>query len=444
MPTPLSSIDPGLAALYNTAAYGTRPIIPATSTNTTDSTSGWSTSLPDYANLASLQSGNIHNQLSGTLNPQDLANAQTWAAQRGISSGTGFGSPNNMAAYQQFLGLSAQQLEQQGQQNLNAALNAAPRTTTTHGSTTTDNNVLQALAAAAPDPYAAAMANLAAQAAGLRNSNQTGGGGALSDLTSNPLTPSQVAGANGGYQITGGGAPFTPNPANNIRTGAGPAQAAANLTGPLGPSGGGGNMTTLPGEDPAEAFRRWQQSQQGIPLFDTPTSHGANASPGSSSSVLDEQGNEWLDVGGGTYMNLSTGEVQQGAPNSSNYGLPAEGSWNTGSLTPNPFDVLNPPAGGMLGGTATDFGGGINYGANAPTGTDLTSSDPFGLGFDSGWWGGGGTVDTGGGTDYGSSYYDYGAGDPYGGGGYDYGGGSYDYGGDGEYYGDPLSGDYWG
>src|ERR1035441_3244754 len=155
-------------ALTNPAAYGGVPVIPTTSTNSSTNTSSWNTSLPNYDALASVASMNIGNQLNGTLNPQDLANAQQWAAQRGVATGTGFGSPNNMAAYQQFLGLSSQQLEQQGQTNLNAGLAAAPRTTTSAGTQTTDNNVLAAEMAASPNPYAAAMANLAAQQAGLK------------------------------------------------------------------------------------------------------------------------------------------------------------------------------------------------------------------------------------------------------------------------------------
>jgi hypothetical protein len=160
-------------AILNRAAYGGVPVIPPFSTNTSESTSTSTPNLPNYDALASAASMIAQNQMGGQLNPQDLANAQTWAAQRGVASGTGFGSPNNMAAYQQFLGLSAQQLEQQGLTNYQGLLAGAPRTTNTSGSQTIDNNVLAAEYAAAPDPYAAAMANLAAQQAGL-----AGGAGA--------------------------------------------------------------------------------------------------------------------------------------------------------------------------------------------------------------------------------------------------------------------------
>jgi hypothetical protein len=132
--------------------------------------------LPNYDALASAASMISQNQMAGQLNPQDLANAQTWAAQRGIATGTGFGSSNNMAAYQQFLGLSAQQLEQQGLTNYQGLLAGAPRTTDTTGIQTTDNNVLAAEYAAAPNPYAAAMANLAAQQAGLSGGAGAGAG----------------------------------------------------------------------------------------------------------------------------------------------------------------------------------------------------------------------------------------------------------------------------
>src|ERR1017187_10201216 len=164
-------------AILNPSAYGSVPVIPPTSTNYSQSTSTSTPNLPNYDALAGAASLISQNQMAGQLNPQDLANAQEWAAQRGVASGTGFGSSNNMAAYQQFLGLSAQQLEQQGLTNYEGLLAGAPKTTTTSGSQTTDNNVLAAEYAAAPNPYAAAMANLAAQQAGLANGTGAGGGG---------------------------------------------------------------------------------------------------------------------------------------------------------------------------------------------------------------------------------------------------------------------------
>jgi hypothetical protein len=288
-------------AVLNPAAYGSIPIIPPTSTNTSQSTSGWDTSLPNYAALAAKSSGNIGNQLAGTLNPQDLANAQTWAAQRGISTGTGFESPNNMAAYQQFLGLSSQGLQQQGQTNLNAALAAAPRTTSTSGSQTTDNNVLAAITAAAPNPYAAAMANLASQQSGLGaglgsarpGAAPTGGGGA--GVGGPVVPPGGVAAMGGGY------------PAPGVNT---------------------GSITLGATAAPAQ------------PATGTNAQYGGAAqTTGFSGAVTDSQGNQWVDMGDGTYMNLATGDVQQGAPGGSS----VSGAINLGGNQT--FDMQDPFAG---------------------------------------------------------------------------------------------------
>lgn len=193
-------------ALGPPGAYGTVPVIPPTSTNTSQSTTTSIPNLPNYDALASAASLIAQNQMAGQLNPQDLANAQEWAAQRGVATGTGFDSPNNMAAYQQFLGLSAQQLEQQGLTNYNALLAGAPRTTDTTGSQTIDNNVLAAIYAAAPNPYLAAQANLAAQRAGLASgAGAVGGvGGALGGVGAVPHPATAAAG--GGVVPVAGGA----------------------------------------------------------------------------------------------------------------------------------------------------------------------------------------------------------------------------------------------
>jgi hypothetical protein len=221
------STDP---AITNPAAYGSIPVIPPTSTNVTTGSSTWTPNLPDYAALSGQASANVGNQLRGQLNPQDLANAQTWAAQRGIATGTGFNSPNNMAAYQQFLGLSAQQLEQQGLTNYNALLAGAPRTTNTTGTQTTDNNVLAATTAAAPNPYDAAMANLAAQQAGLRS-----GGGAVGGVGGGGLAAQQAAyqaaqqaAARAGMGTTAGGAGTA---ASGWSAGTGPAGGSSETVG---------------------------------------------------------------------------------------------------------------------------------------------------------------------------------------------------------------------
>ena len=74
-------------------------------------------------------------------------------------------APASSAAYLKALGLTSLDLQSKGLANYNALLQAYPRTQT--GSTTTDNNVMQAMYKAAPDPFAAAMANLAASKTGI-------------------------------------------------------------------------------------------------------------------------------------------------------------------------------------------------------------------------------------------------------------------------------------
>jgi hypothetical protein len=258
-----ATLDP---ALTNPAAYGSVPIIPPTSTNTSQSTSTSTPNLPNYDALAGAASLISQNQMAGQLNPQDLANAQTWAAQRGVATGTGSGSPNNMAAYQQFLGLSSQQLEQQGLTNYEGLLAGAPRTTNTSGSQTIDNNVLAAEYAAAPNPYAAAMAALAAQQAGLAAGTGAGGVGTPQNPnTAAALLAAQQAAARAGQGTTAGGA-GTAAPAWS--PGTGPPGGALPMSGGA-PAGG---QTTQPGQGAG----------------------GSAGQYGANGGTLDANGNEWL------------------------------------------------------------------------------------------------------------------------------------------------------
>jgi hypothetical protein len=55
--------------------------------------------------------------------------------------------------------------------------------------------------------------------------------------------------------------------------------------------------------------------------------------------ITDSQGNEWVDIGNGEYMNLSTMAIQQGTPGSSS----VFGGINTGGGTT--YDQFNPLAG---------------------------------------------------------------------------------------------------
>lgn len=303
-----------LTSLYtlDSGAYGSKAVIPATSTNTSHQITGWETSLPNYAALAGLQSSNIENQLQGILNPQDLANAQTWAAQRGITTGTGFGSPNNMAAYQQFLGLSAQALEQKGQENLNAALNAAPRSTTSDSTQTIDNNVLAAIYASAPDPYKAALANMGAQSGGL-----SAGGLSLGTLNNPALGTANVAGSKPPAWTTvssgpgGASAISAADRANAGRT-VDAAQAQADAL-----SRAQGNNSV-----DASAQMRQQlvdanaraQAERDAAMRSLSASMNQTTNKG---GVIGPNGHEWVPVKGGYYQDSETGQLQVGAPGGS-------------------------------------------------------------------------------------------------------------------------------
>lgn len=305
-------------ALTNPAAYGGVPVIPPTSTNSSTNTSSWNTSLPNYDALASVASMNIGNQLNGTLNPQDLANAQQWAAQRGVSTGTGFDSPNNTAAYQQFLGLSSQQLEQQGQTNLNAGLAAAPRTTTSAGTQTTDNNVLAAEMAASPNPYAAAMANLAAQQAGLAGGAGAAGGGG-SQSGNPPMSTTAPSGAYGGGLTPGASGGGVQN-----RTGATQQQqqqqgAVSGVGKPM--PGGNGSFQNADGSVTGANGDVWTQNSDGtwINQLTGETQSGlvgasGMSGPSQQGGIVTPSGDEWVDLGNGSYMNLTTFEVRDTPP----------------------------------------------------------------------------------------------------------------------------------
>lgn len=260
------------SSLYNPSAYGSIPQIPATTTNQTNTNqlntgqtstladmlnttntseqsnttgysntqtvqdairnimtnqhdvSSWVPNIPGYEGLANASSEDVSNWLAGRLDPEALADAATWAAQRGVSTGVGMGSPNAAAAYQHFLGLSRQSMQERGLAAYLQLLAQSPRTTThdVSGSTTEtgrtttnastqmgsttnrtletiarqtgltvqdvantmtggttqiqDNNILQAMYAAAPDPYRAAMANMSAQGMGAGAGAAAGGG----------------------------------------------------------------------------------------------------------------------------------------------------------------------------------------------------------------------------------------------------------------------------
>jgi hypothetical protein len=84
--------------------------------------------LPGYSFDLQQEGQNIGQEESGQL-PQSVVNQlETAAAERGIATGSP-GSPNSNAALMQALGLNSLQLEQTGEQNLNAATAALPQVT---------------------------------------------------------------------------------------------------------------------------------------------------------------------------------------------------------------------------------------------------------------------------------------------------------------------------
>ncbi len=152
--------------LYNPAAYGSIPNIPASSTATSTSTAGWTPQFPNYPGLASQASGLAGSLMAGQIPKDVLTQMQQQAAERGVAIGDPYGANAN-ASYLRALGLTSLGLEQQGMQNYLSLLSQSPRMTTQTGTQTTPNDVLRAIYAAAPDPFAAAMANLEAQRMGL-------------------------------------------------------------------------------------------------------------------------------------------------------------------------------------------------------------------------------------------------------------------------------------
>lgn len=163
-------------AVDNPFAYGSIPDIPETTTNITRTTSGWTPTIPDYEILAPQASKLAETQMSGKLAPDVIAQIAQGAAERGVAIGAPT-SPNADAAYLRALGLTSQGLQQQGMANYLSLLSQSPRITTSEAQQILSNNVLRAQMAAAPDPYAAAMANLAAQRRGLAAGGAAGGGG---------------------------------------------------------------------------------------------------------------------------------------------------------------------------------------------------------------------------------------------------------------------------
>jgi hypothetical protein len=184
----------GLDALYNPAAYGSIPQIPLPSETAGGAISGnlgnlgaiyklaqevgsasgagqaaqYGALLPGLAGYLGQAGGNVASELAGQL-PADVINQiQQAGAERGIGTGAP-GSPNANAAMLKALGLTSLGLEQQGQSDLSRLIGEVPVGPAFNPASmlVTPEQQQEAAAAnalyrAAPDPYAAAMANLAA------------------------------------------------------------------------------------------------------------------------------------------------------------------------------------------------------------------------------------------------------------------------------------------
>lgn len=84
-------------------------------------TSALQARIPNAPALEAKSSANIGQELSGQVPSDVTALLQQQAAERGVATGVGAGSPNANAAYLRALGLTSLGQEQTGQQNLSAA-----------------------------------------------------------------------------------------------------------------------------------------------------------------------------------------------------------------------------------------------------------------------------------------------------------------------------------
>lgn len=153
--------------------------------------------LPGYATDLSNVGANITSETAGEIPASVLAQLGQNAASSGVATGTS-GGAGNMAGYLRGLGLESLQETQTGQQDLQSMVQSLPGYGVANNPnfyTTTgqqyESGVQNNLNAAAPNPYAAAMAGLAATGQGMA----AGGGGFGARPSPNPasyLTPVQA------------------------------------------------------------------------------------------------------------------------------------------------------------------------------------------------------------------------------------------------------------
>lgn len=205
---------------------------------------GLQKNLPGYTGLIAQSSQNIAQELRGEV-PSDVVNEILQsAAERGITTGSP-GSPNANAAYLRALGLTSLGMQQQGEQNLTAAIGRTPQAAPLDVSrflVTPEQQqeaaVANALYGAAPNPTAVAGANLGAASAGL-----AAGRGSIGAPT---------------FPTWGGiGGSFT-SPMDTGATG-------TNI----------GGVTYSPGQDPNSAFSNWNDWYSSIIPGGTSTGNSA-------------------------------------------------------------------------------------------------------------------------------------------------------------------------
>jgi hypothetical protein len=179
--------------------------------------------LPQYQSMIGQSSGNILSKLQGQV-PQDVLNQiGQLAAERGVSTGS-IGSPNANAAELRALGLTSLDLQNQGEQQLTAAIGRTPQ-----GSQFNPYSFLVSpqeqqaaqyqanLLNAAPVPSSAAGAGLSA----LQSGRQAGYSGFPSSA---PMDPTQLASnANAGLPAMGS-TPYGPSTGSYNMTGYGSEQ----------------------------------------------------------------------------------------------------------------------------------------------------------------------------------------------------------------------------
>jgi hypothetical protein len=276
--------------------------------------------IPGWDQMSAQSSANIGSELAGQIAPDTMAMLNQQAAERGVSFDPT--SANTNAAALRAMGLTSQQLQEQGQTDLTSAVSRAPKGVQFDPSTMLVTPSQQQTAqqnantlAAAPDPSQAAAANLAAlnsgmgagQGAGLGTA--AGGAGTTGGVGAGLFNNGAVGAAGGGNldaTATQGGQQYkTPigpglNPGDISITPAG----GATETIPWDPSTAAGATSTQNLESLLQSLGIGQQDLTGIQASTAP---GATADQ-SALALLQQMGVNPADLGlGGTSSTNTTG-----------------------------------------------------------------------------------------------------------------------------------------